>query len=86
LQTENIVEWEGDDKMDQCKEFDTMFGALDDSGRHYVLGVIRNELERIRKGRQLSCASLHLQLVSSIEVVPSLPKSKIYPLTVVRTS
>jgi len=71
--------------MDQCIEFDTMFGALDDSGRRYVLGVIRNELERIRRARQLPPASLHLQLVSSLEVVPSLPKSKIYPLTVVRT-
>ncbi len=71
--------------MDQHEEFNTMFGALDASGRRYVLGVMRNELERIRKGRQLSDASLHLQLVSSLEVAPSLPKSKIYPLTVIRT-
>lgn len=71
--------------MDQRNEFDTMFDALDDSGRRYVLAVLRYELERIRRGRRLSQASLHLQLVSSPEVVPSLAKGQIYPIAVVRT-
>jgi hypothetical protein len=71
--------------MDQYEEFDMMFKALDDGGRRYVLAVLRYELERIRRECQLSRASLHLQLVSNPEVVLSLPKSQIYPLTVVRT-
>ena len=71
--------------MDQNEEFNAMFKDLDDSGRRYVLGVIRNELERIRRARRLSHASFHLQLVPSPDVVPSLSKSEIYPLTVVRT-
>jgi hypothetical protein len=70
--------------MDQDEEFDTMLKTLDDSGRRYVLAVLRCELERVRQERQLSRTSLHLQLVSSPEVAPSLAKSQIYPLTVVR--
>lgn len=71
--------------MDQRKELGIMLDALDESGRRYVLGVIRNELERIRRGRRLPPTSLHLQLVSSSEIVPSLSESKIYPLTIIRT-
>jgi len=66
--------------MEQRKEFDTMFDALDDSGRRYVMAVLRCELERIRRGRRLPGA--RLQLVCANEVVSSLPKSQINPLAV----
>ena len=70
--------------MDQHEEFDTMFKTLDESGRRYVLAVLHGEIERIRRARRLSQASLHLQLVSTPEVAPSLSKRQIYPLAVVR--
>ena len=71
--------------MDQHEEFDMMFKTLDDSGRRYVLAVLRGEIERIRRARRLSQPSLHLQLVSGPEIAPSLSKSQIYSLAVVRT-
>lgn len=63
--------------MHRQRDFNTMFKAIDEEGRRYVMAVLQGEYERV-------CESSppRLSLVRSTKIVSSLPKGQINPLPV----
>lgn len=63
--------------MHRQRDFNTMFNAIDDEGRRYVMAVLQGEYDRVCKS-----PPPRLSLVRSAKIVSGLPKSQINPLPV----